>query len=644
MRAAGDEGLLVILGASGAGKSSFLRAGLLPRLTRDDRHFFVLPEVRPERNPLSGDRGLVAALAKAQSAVQRSPVNPGDVLASLNEGPERFAWLLRTVRNAAQARLIATPDGAAPPTLVLPVDQAEELFGADATDETHAFLHLIGSVLRAAVADSQTDRRVPLIVVFTIRSDRYEPLQTAPELAGLKTVVFDALRPMPAAQFKEIITGPAKRSAARGRAVQFKPDLVGQLLADCDHGGDTLPLLSLTLARLYSQFGADGDLRLDEYQRMGGMADVIHTEAESVLAADPETRRVQLDLLHAAFIPWLATINPDNDQPTRRIARVTDLPAGSTPLVQALVNKRLLLSDSRNGEIVIEVAHESLLRQWTTLADWLRTERDDLKEADRLEQAAAAWRKRGRKADWLIEGERLAAAQALAAKPSYRARLEPAADFLLASQQREADRLAQEVRARQAKLDAALEKQAAAESLAAEQQRATVRAEADAARLRTRGRQLVGLLVTAGVVALVAGWFAVRANRESGRAERQFTEATALRLNSEAQAMLSGAHGGGAALALLELLAAHRLAPHVEIEGTMLGAVLALPNVEKIFASGGRTLAFTPDGTRIVGIDQDRRLRLWDTTSGQPIGEPLEEYENFGARIAFSPDGRRMVA
>ena len=88
--------------------------------------------------------------------------------------------------------------------------------------------------------------------------------------------------------------------------------------------------------------------------------------------------------------------------------------------MQALIEKRLLLSDMRDGEQVVEVAHESLLRQWETLAIWLREEREDLKEADRLEQAVAAWNRSGRKADWLMEGERLSISEALAAKPGYR--------------------------------------------------------------------------------------------------------------------------------------------------------------------------------------------------------------------------------
>ena len=291
MRAAGDQGLFVVLGPSGAGKSSFLRAGLLPRLARDQRHFHPLPVLRPERAPLTGERGLASALAKALNSLAATPINPGEVKASLAEGPSGLDNLLRTIRREAHAQLLSLPGDAAPPTIVLAIDQAEELFSVDAAHEAHQALGLIGGAVRATIQANETPGATPLIVLFTIRSDRFEALQTAPELAGVKTAVFDALRPMPAAQFKEIIVGPAQRARERGAGVDFAPDLVARLLEDCARGADTLPLLSLTLARLYHNFGADGDLRLDEYQRMGGMADVIDTEAESTLSADPAVRR-----------------------------------------------------------------------------------------------------------------------------------------------------------------------------------------------------------------------------------------------------------------------------------------------------------------------------------------------------------------
>ena len=97
----------------------------------------------------------------------------------------------------------------APPTMVLPVDQAEELFGADAGEEAAAFLDRCGGLLR----DGQP--ALAMVVVATVRSDRYEPLQTAPQLAGLEAKVFDDLKPMPPDRYREVICGPAGAPAGR---------------------------------------------------------------------------------------------------------------------------------------------------------------------------------------------------------------------------------------------------------------------------------------------------------------------------------------------------------------------------------------------------------------------------------------------
>ena len=107
----------------------------------------------------------------------------------------------------------------------------------------------------------------------------------------------------------------------------------------------------------------------------------------------------------------------------RRLARWTNLPGASHGLIDAMVEKRLLVKDTRNDEVVVEVALESLLRQWRELAAWLRDAAQDLKDADALERAATDWQARDRKESWLLQGTRLAEAETLAAKPGFRERL-----------------------------------------------------------------------------------------------------------------------------------------------------------------------------------------------------------------------------
>ena len=177
---------------------------------------------------------------------------------------------------------------------------------------------------------------------------------------------------------------------------------------------------------------------------MGGMRRVVETEIDEVLAADPDQRRHQLDCLRAAFIPWLATVNPENDQPLRRMARYDDLPEESRPLIDALVAKRLLVKDQRDGQVVVEVALESLLRQWDELAEWLREQRHELQVADDVERADTAWKSNGKDPAWLLAGSRLADAEKVVSSATFTQRMNPVREYLDASRQSENDRLAAE--------------------------------------------------------------------------------------------------------------------------------------------------------------------------------------------------------
>src|SRR5581483_1325562 len=534
-------------------------------------------------------------------------------------------------RDAAAARLLEDfeAEGApALPTLILPLDQAEELFSADAGPQADHFLTLVRGL---AGCLNDPDSETGLIVLSTIRTDRYEVMQTHPELAGVEAFVFDELKPMPVAQFTEVITGPAHRATRAGHALHIAPDLRDRLLRDAGQGADTLPMLSLTLSRLYTDYGSTAELTVEQYESMGGMREVVQTEIEDVLAAEPQQRQKQLSLLRSAFIPWLATINPDNDQALRRVARYADLPEDSRPLIDALVAKRLMVKGTRGGDVVVEVALESLLRQWDALAGWLREERQDLKAADDLERAATAWRASDHDTAWLLTRTRLTDAETLVTKDGFRQRLSSIHDYLAASRDAENERLGEEEERREAELRNAQERQATAE--------------AHAATLRKRSRVMRAVLAITAVVAIgavVAFGFAMNSRSQ---AQARFRQATSVRLSAEAQGMLANTRAGSDIQAIQQLLAADALEPG-SIDDAIYTTVVRAFNTVKLIQTPSQIEAFdvSSDGQRIVTGGKDPTLRLWDVQTGQPRQPTFSGHTAFVDAAAFSPDGRRLAS
>jgi WD40 repeat protein len=633
MRASGVESLFVILGPSGVGKSSFLRAGLLPRIRRDDRHFLVAGIVRPERDVLTGEHGFASAIHRLRVDLGLKAPALGEIKDACNRADALFvADLLQEARLEASRRLLDEATGTPLPTVILPVDQAEELFSADAGPQAQRFLTLLASLLNHGDVTSRG-----LVVACTIRTDFYGSLQGAPELARLKSVVFDELRPMPPANFKEVIVGPAQRATKAGRPLTVQTELVERLQRDSAHGGDSLPLLSLTLALLYEDYGSTGELTLDGYEAMGGMNQVVQTQVDSVLARDPLLREAQLDRLHRAFVPWLATINPDNDQPIRRVARRSDLPANARWEIDALVSTRLLTQGVRDGEVFVEVALESLLRQWADLAGWLAAERDDLKEADSLERAAMAWEQNDRNAAWLLEGERLSRSEYLVSKPGFQDRLSHTSGFLFDSRARENRRTADEEERKAAELRAARERQEVAES--------------HAAAIRRRSRILRVVLVATAVIALVAIAGFVRASNAQRDATDRAREATALQLAAEGQAMLAGARSGGELRGMREMLAAQDLKRTADGERAIDSSVVVQRDVDKMIEVGSPVLsvAVSPAGTLFASGEASGAVRLWDVNTGEPVrvlvaGNADAQRKRAVNAVAFSPDKRWVGA
>jgi formylglycine-generating enzyme required for sulfatase activity len=417
---------LVLLGASGAGKSSFLRAGLLPRLARDDRTYLVLPVIRPERAVISGDAGLLRALDEALGA-REVAVSRAEIREAIAGGAAGLRPLLTTLIEKARLTFGGDDGDANAPMLVLAIDQGEELFGAEGAEESAAFLELLRGLL--------LDDSLPLLVLVTIRSDAYDQLQITPTL---ETVIQQtlSLTPMPRGAYQAVIEGPAARLRETDRALAIEPALTQALLSDIEDGGgrDALPLLAFTLERLYLEYGGRGRLALQNYDALGRIKGSIEAAVDRAFkAADsdasiPRDRSMRLALLRGGLIPWLAGIDPDSGSPRRRVARMSEIPPQSLPLIKQLVEQRLIATDvaEDTGELTIEPAHEALLRQWSLLQEWLKEDGASLGILEGVRRAAREWDEHGRDPIWLTHTTgRLELAERLRERPDLLALLAP---------------------------------------------------------------------------------------------------------------------------------------------------------------------------------------------------------------------------
>ena len=215
-------------------------------------------------------------------------------------------------------------------------------------------------------------------------------------------------------------------------------------------------------------------------------------------------------LLRAGFIPWLARIDPDSEERKRRVARWEEIPAEARPLLERLIEQRLLVRDRRRlvgGQegIVVEVAHEALLRQWPSLTAWLDKDADALKVLGAVQRAADEWVKSrgendGREA-WLIHtGERLVDAEALRRRPDFERLLGANGQAYLEASRARDERVRQE---KEQQLKQAQDLAEQQELRANEQEKARRRA------------QISLILITA--LAIAAGIFGVLSRREANR-------------------------------------------------------------------------------------------------------------------------------
>ena len=395
--------------------------------------------------------------------------------------------------------------------MLVPLDQAEELFTRSTPARREAFFAFLSRLLGPGL---------PFVVVVTLRSDHFGEVQKA---AGLDAEFEEfSLRPLPVERIGDIVRGPA-----RVAGLDVEDGLVARIAADA-RTTDALPLVAFALRRLYDQFGADGRLRLIEYESLRDAAaglsplETLVRDTASNVIAEARPSPAELAALREAFVPGLVRIN-DEGGFVRQAAKWDEVPEESRRLITALAgpSARLLVVREHEGTREVEVAHEALFRVWPLLVGWLEEEREFLIGRNRLERALSDWQglPEGERDKGLISGILLERAKNwLAAHPG---RFDAAeTGFIQASDRADAERKQIAEEQRQA-LEAAKLRQAETERDAAQ-------------RVQRRTRIAAAVLGVVALIAIGAGVFAFRAEqRATAEAERANLEAA--RATAEAE-------------------------------------------------------------------------------------------------------------
>lgn len=361
------EGFLLVFGASGSGKSSLVKAGLLADLLLPGMIGRVALVRHAIWTPAQGTDRLATALMEALPELGPLGWSAETLKPLLADSPETLLVPLRqALANAGRAAQLTEQ---AETRLCLVVDQLEELFTAgDIVPD--AFARLAAALARSGAA----------WVVATMRSDFFHRLEGVPLLAELAAGEGQyQLLPVEAAEIAEIVRRPAREAGLRFEVeAESGTSLDSELIAAASADKGALPLLEFTLDELWERRAADGTLTFAAYRALGGLAGALAHRAEEVFVELDTATQAQLPALARALV----TVGEDGTA-TARSARTADL-AAVQPLVDALVAARLLIADGT----VVRIAHEALIRHWPRLARQIEEDRTDLAARARVEQAA----------------------------------------------------------------------------------------------------------------------------------------------------------------------------------------------------------------------------------------------------------------
>jgi WD40 repeat protein/serine/threonine protein kinase len=605
---------LAVVGPSGSGKSSVVKAGLIPALRKgmlpaSDRWFIV--EMIPGTHPLE----------ELEAALLRIAVKPPESLIKTLQDDER--GLVRAVKWA-----LPGDDS----ELLLVIDQFEEVFTLSEDEAARA--HFLSCLLAAA-----SDPRSRLRIVITMRADFYDRPLLYPEFGNLIRKTTELVLPLASDELQQAIVGPAERVG-----LALEPGLVAAIVQDVAAQPGALPLLQYALSELYER-RTGRLLTLEAYQTSGRVLGALARRAEELYSSMDDSRQQAARQLFLRLV----TLG-EGTEDTRRRVRQTELAVlnGSSDAMQPIVDlfgKYRLLTFDRDPTTrtpTIEVAHEALIRQWARLKQWIDASREDMIQHRRLMAAAEEWANAGEDPSFLASGARLDQFESFSAHT----------DILL--NQQEMDYLQASIAEREQKR-ALEESRKAHEAMLERRSRNFLRALAVVLALATLGA--LGLTAfalnqndmaqrNAATATFAQGEAIVQADNAATAArvaEVSAEEARSLALVSGAQLALSD---NDTDLAIALALEANRTSnPSLEAQRTLAEAVYA-PGTRRIFQGHNNwiwSVTYSPDGRTALSGGRDDVMFLWDVETGGEIRRFTGHDEQILA-VAYSPDGSTALS
>jgi WD40 repeat protein len=596
--------LILVLGASGSGKSSVVRAKLIPEFlsASSHRHDFILtPNDDPFQslykslmgeNKIGSDKDYYFSEAKAQRVLEGKP----------NGKPDVLTRMIRQLKDEESEWLIF-------------IDQFEELFTRCTNLEQRK--NFIKSITQIAESD---DRSVK--IVLAMRADFLEQFSPYPQFGQVVQRQIHLVTDMPEDELELAIKGPAAK-----HGVRFEPGLAKEIIQDVQGQAGALPLMQYTLDQLWKyEIKVDGltdhILNTKNYRDLGKVRGSLEKHVSEIyedlgVAGQQAAKRIFLNLVK------LVTTDGVMKPVSQNISRSALQGGAVQETIDRLINENLLVSSSkdlsqavlqteagknRSQQATIEIAHEILLSSWKILEGWIREAKEILLIKSRLAEDMGRWNNQKQVNEELLKGSILEKVLELKKENLFELQSVP-----LSSEEEKYIDASQRYQKRE---------------------------------LNRARRVAVGALIGA---VLMAG-SAIIALFQVQQAQRQRVE----QLAANAEVSLSG---GRTVNAVINAIAAVGLSQSALVKfpgnsqfssgNNSLLNVLQEKNWEKnqfFHEAAVRSVSYSPDGKHIVSGSYDYTVQIWDVKTGAPIGKALQGHEAKVNSVGYSPDGKRIVS